>query len=102
MEETPLSEEILAVGRLVYLVNRDTGEIWLSNHYFCLDFSSNIVFKFDDNLITPVCFGSLDSGRWRFRGFGVMVSHEDRLVAALKVLYYAFKYKVIKPKAMKK
>ena len=99
MEETRMSQESLANGRLVYLVNRDTGEIWLLDHYFCLDFESNIVFKLDNNYITPVCFGRFDGGRWHFRGLGVMISHEDRLVAALKALYYAFKNEVTKPKA---
>lgn len=87
--------------KLIYFI-RNTGEIQIFSHHYCLDFQSNIVFRLENNYITPVCFGRFDSGLWHFRGLKVMISHKDQLVAAFKVLYYAYKYEIIKQKAKRK
>lgn len=64
MEEIPFTQEIN--GRLIYLLNRDTGEILFFNHYFCLDFHSNIVFKIENNIKVPVVFGCFDNRLWHW------------------------------------
>lgn len=92
MKAIQLNQEVSYDGRLVYLINRYTGEILISNHYFYLDFQSNIVFQIENNTIIPVCFGRFDNDLWHFRGLGIMNSHKDPFVAACKVLYYGQKY----------
>ena len=96
MEETSIIRQIFDSPKFIYLINRETGEIWLFGHYFCLDFQSNIVFKIENNTITPACFGQLVNNLWHFRGPGLMSSHKDPFVAAFKVLYYAHKYNIFK------
>lgn len=95
MEKTQYNQDISYNGRLVFLINRDTGEILIYDHYFYLDFQSNIVFQIENNTITPVVFGRFDNNLWHFRGLGIMNTHKDPFVAACKVLYYGQKYKML-------
>jgi hypothetical protein len=78
--------------KVIFIINRDTGEFRLFNYYFILDFRTYTVYlKGNDNLI-PVCTGNHHKNNWYFTGMSIVRVHTDPFVAIFKVLFYIFKY----------
>jgi hypothetical protein len=91
MEETPFNQSNSVDTKVIFVINRDTGEFALFNNNFILDFQSNTVFLIRNDILIPVCTGHRDNNNWYFKGLGIIRSHEDPFVAAFKVLFYIFK-----------
>jgi hypothetical protein len=92
MEETSFNQSKSTDTKVVFFINRDTGEFRLFNYYFLLDFQTNTVFWIGNDTLIPVCTGYRDKNNWYFKGMGIVRAHTDPFVAAFKVLYYILKY----------
>jgi hypothetical protein len=92
MEETPFNPNNSTDTKLVFLINRETGEFRLFNYYFILDFQTNTVFWIENDTLIPVCIGYRNKNNWYFKGMGTVKVHTDPFVAVFKVLFYILKY----------
>jgi hypothetical protein len=86
MKESQSKPDNLKNIKIIFMINRETGEFkWLDNYYI-LDTPSNIVFLIKDDIPIPVCMGHYDQNIWYFKGKGHAGSHADRFVAAINAL----------------
>lgn len=76
--------------KVIFVINRDTGEFILMNKYFKLDFLTNTVFWIEDNTSIPICEGYYKNGLWYFQGLGAQESQKDPFVAVFKLLFKSF------------
>jgi hypothetical protein len=78
--------------KVIFIINRDTGEFILMNKYFKLDFLTNTVFWIEDDTLIPICKGYYKNGLWHFQGLGAKESQKDPFAAIFKLLFESFNY----------
>ena len=74
--------------KVVFTINRETGEFIILDHYFKLDSQINTVFLIENDYQVPVCTGYCIKDNWCFQGMGITTTNTDPFVAIFKLLFH--------------